>query len=129
MKQQIIAVCKLVGGKHISAKNADRIIARSTEPTDKWGNRLNKDGVSPIFELRNQPPYFQRWIIKKEKEGYCFREVSHGGGICGAFPTVRGLVMATCQRAPRIIVEVELSDEPKKIVELPSTINQDQIPA
>jgi hypothetical protein len=101
--KQIIAHIKLDGGSLLSAKNSHRIIARSTRPSDKSGNRL----PTPIERYRNDPPYFQKWVIRKEKDGYIFREVNHGGGICGAHKTVRRLVEATlCGLSSDILVEV-----------------------
>ena len=93
--KQITANVKLNGGRLLSAKNANNIIARALTATDKWGNRLDKDGKSPIYERRNDPPYFQRWTIHKEAEGYCWKEVTSGSGICGLARTVRELVIKT----------------------------------
>jgi len=79
-------------------------VARSTRPTDKYGNSL----PSPILRLKNDPPYFQKWVIKKESKGYIFREVTHGGGICGCHRTVRQLVISTlCGMSSDINVTVE----------------------
>jgi len=101
--KQIIAHIKLDGGRLLSAKNASKIIARSTRPSDKSGNRL----PSPIHRYKDDPPYFQKWVIRKEPKGYIFREVNHGGGICGCHKTVRRLVEATlCGLSSDIVVEV-----------------------
>lgn len=101
--KQIIAHIKLDGGRLLSAKNAHRIVARTTRPSDKSGNRL----PSPIERYRNDPPYFQRWVIHKDVKGYCFREVNHGGGICGYRKTVRSLVAsALLGLSGDIVVEV-----------------------
>jgi hypothetical protein len=68
------------------------------------GNRL----PSPIYRFRNDPPYYEVWKIKKEPKGYIFREVFHGGGICGCKPTVRELVISTlCGFSNNIVVEVD----------------------
>jgi hypothetical protein len=99
--KQITAKIKVNGGRLLSAANAPRIIARDTRPTDKMGNSL----PSPIFRFKNDPPYFQKWVIKKEPKGYIFREVTHGGGICGCHPTVRDLVISTLF-SNHIVVEV-----------------------
>lgn len=97
--KQIKAHIKLDGGKYLSAKNKDKIIARCTEPTDRMGNRDTKG-----------EQYFQKWVIKKEKEGYIFREVSHNGGIGGHAATVRQLVIHALLGIygfrSRIVVEV-----------------------
>jgi hypothetical protein len=99
---QIIAHTKLDGGKLLSAKNAHNIVARSTVATDRMGNRIES---SPCAD---KTPYFQKWVIQKEAKGYIFREVSHGGGICGCHPTVRQLVVSTLALfgPSKIIVEV-----------------------
>jgi hypothetical protein len=91
---------RVEGGKLLSAANAHRIKAVSLVPSDRMGNRLSpsiKGGaaVSPIYELRNEPPYFQEWRIVNEAKGYAFREIKHGSGICGHQPSVRALVIAT----------------------------------
>ena len=99
--KQITAKIKLSGGRLLSSANAHRIIARDTRASDKMGNSL----PSPIYEYRNDPPYFQKWVIKKEPKGYIFREVNHGGGICGCHPTVRDLVLSTVF-SNHIVVEV-----------------------
>jgi hypothetical protein len=106
--KQIIAHIKLDGGKLLSAKNAHRIVARSTKPTDRSGNTLDQYGNSPTYSHKDEPPYFQQWIIKKEKKGFIFRERSHYGGICGHSRTVRQLVIQTLTGlgSTNIIVEV-----------------------
>lgn len=78
-------------GRLLSAANASKITCRSTRPTDKSGNSL----PSPIARHRDDPPYFQRYQIKKEKQGFIFREVTNGSGICGHHATVRALVINT----------------------------------
>lgn len=93
--KQIIAHIKLDGGRKLTAKNSTHIIARALNPTDRCGNRLDKDGKSPIYERRNDAPYFQTWKIHKDAKGYCWREVTHGAGICGYGRTVRELVIKT----------------------------------
>lgn len=103
--KQIKAHIKLTGGNLLSAANASRIIARATSPTDRYGNALTK-GQSPIERLRGEPPYMQRWAVKKEPEGFIFREVTNNSGTCGHHPTVRALVQATLTRTFGIIVEV-----------------------
>lgn len=89
-------------GRFLSAKNAPFITARSTRPSDKSGNSL----PSPIERYRNDPPYFQRWTIKKETQGFIFREVHNGAGICGHYATVRELVIYS-SRAQHIVVEFD----------------------
>ena len=110
--KRILAHITLDGGSLLSSKNAHKIVARSTKPTDRYGNTLDKNGKSPIGHLQNEPPYFRRWAVKKEKEGFIFREVNSNSGICGHAPTVRALVIkALCgiSAAPgsaHIVVEV-----------------------
>lgn len=93
--KQIIAHIKLDGGRLLTAKNANNITARALNATDRSGNRLDKEGKSPIYERRNDPPYFQQWKIHKDAKGYCWREVTHGSGICGHGRSVRELVIKT----------------------------------
>jgi hypothetical protein len=85
------------GGRLLTAANAHRIKCVSLVPSDRMGNRLEKHAgkdVSPIYELRNEPPYFQEWRIFRSLKGYAFREIKHGGGICGYKCTVRELVIS-----------------------------------
>ena len=104
MNQQIKVHYRIEGGHLLSRANIPRIIARCTRPTDKSGNSL----PSPIERFRNDPPYFQTWVIRKEPKGYIFREVTHGAGICGCHPTVRALVLAAvCD-----YITVEVLDTP-----------------
>ena len=87
----------------LTAKNADKIVARALRPSDPCGNSL----PSPIDRYRNAPPYFQLWRIKKEGRGFAFVEETHGGGICGSLPTVRALVRhVALNHACGIVVEV-----------------------
>jgi hypothetical protein len=104
---KVVAHVRLENGHLLSAANAHRIVARATTPTDRWGNRLDKDGRSPIYKLRNEPPYYQRWVIRKDKKGFIFTEVGSGSGICGYAPTVRKLVINTlCGLSSGIVIEV-----------------------
>lgn len=102
---QIKLHVKLVGGHKLSEKNMDRIVARATFETDIYGNALVR-GKSPIDRLRDNPPYIQRWKIKKQPEGFIFCEVGSGSGTCGHHKTVRALVANTLMRCPGIVVEV-----------------------
>lgn len=87
----ITASIHLHGGRLLTAANASKITARATRPTDRCGNTL----PTPIERYRNDPPYFQQWVIKKETRGFIFREISNGLGICGHHPSIRALVTAT----------------------------------
>lgn len=109
MPKQITARVTLDGGTLLSTANAHRIIARDTRPSDRSGNRLREGEKSPIERYKNDPPYFQRWTVKKEPEGFIFREVTHNGGLCGHADNVRQLVIKTlCGLCgEHIIVEVE----------------------
>lgn len=104
--KQIKAHIKLTDGNLLSAANAPRIIARATSPTDRYGNALT-DGQSPIDRLRGEAPYFQKWVVKQEPEGFIFREVTNNFGVCGHHSTVRGLVQAALMRSCGIVVEVD----------------------
>lgn len=79
------------GGRLLSSTNAHRIVARHTVATDRMGNRL----PTPIYELKNDPPYFQSWrVVRHPKKGYAFVEVRNGSGLGGFQPTVRRLVVS-----------------------------------
>lgn len=70
---------RIDGGKLLSAKNAHRIVARCFQP---------QRGHVGMAE-----DYKETWVIKKEAKGFCFTEITHGGGICGHAPSVRLLVL------------------------------------
>lgn len=72
----------LINGKFASLKNMDKIIGVSTRPAT---NHL-VDGVP-------QGDYYCRYKIKKEKEGYIFREDRFNNGICGHAKTIRQLII------------------------------------
>lgn len=102
--KQIKAHVRMEGGRFLTAANASKIIARSTRGTDRSGNRL----PSPIEKYKNDPPYFQKWVIRKDRQGYHFQEVNHGGGICGYRKTVRELVLCLfCSLSSDIVVEFD----------------------
>lgn len=103
---KLTAHIKITGGNLLSAANASRIVARATRQTDEYGNALVK-GRSPIDRLRDEPPYTQVWRLKKEPEGYIFREVRNNQGICGHRKTVRAQVAAVLVGGYGINVEVE----------------------
>jgi|ERR1051325_687793 hypothetical protein len=81
----IKAHVRLEGGHLINNANAPHIVAFKKTPTDRQGNRLG---------ILSNEPYLQTWFIKREPQGYIFREVNHNGGICGHHKTVRSLVLA-----------------------------------
>lgn len=85
MPKQITARVSLDGGSLLSEANMHRITVRSTKPTDRMGNRLSDDYTGQ--------QYFQKWVVKKEPEGFIFREVSHNAGLCGHAANVRQLVI------------------------------------
>src|SRR4051812_49408150 len=93
---------RLTGGAPISNRNAPRIFARSTRATDRAGNTL-RNGLSPINN--STEIYHQRYAVKKEPEGYIFREVNNGAGICGHHSSVRRLLIATLLPFPYFIIE------------------------
>ncbi len=102
--KKISARITVSGGSLLTAANAARIIARSTRATDPDGNSL----PTRIDRHVGKPPYFQTWRVKKEPEGFIFREVTNGQGISGHHPTVRRLVVsALLIPTAGIVVEVE----------------------
>ena len=51
-------------------------------------------------------PYFCQYVIRKEREGFIFREVGNGSGISGHSPTVRELVI-NAARFNYLVVEFD----------------------
>lgn len=94
---RIIGSVKLEGGRLLTAKNAPHIFARKMTPTDRHGNNLTKADGEGYLDYQRRPcaAYFQKWKIVKSPKGFCWEEVSHGGGICGYADTVRELVIKT----------------------------------
>lgn len=82
--KEIKAFVQLQNGQLLSSKNHKRIVARSTTVCTNVIHR----------EIDNKT-YHEEWRISRECKGYIFREVKHGGGICGHHPSVRALVLAT----------------------------------
>ena len=79
----------IVGGSLIIKKNYNKIVAKS--------NRLcthhpGHPGIDP-------KGYKEEWTIRKEPEGYIFREVTHDGGISGHHKSVRELIIAAASSA------------------------------
>jgi|GEM_PF-1281271 len=85
--------CKLINGKFVSKKNVDKIFAVSSELC----THVHGYGIDPNT-------YYEKWAIRKEPQGYIFREVTHNCGINGHHKTMRRLIMATCGSYPRIKV-------------------------
>jgi hypothetical protein len=107
---RIIATVKLQGGRLLTAANADKIFAQKLTPSDRWGNRLGKPVGGGYTDYQGRPceAYFQKWKIHKDEKGFCWREVSHGSGICGYAGNVRELVIKTLFGfSSDIVVEVE----------------------
>lgn len=75
----------LINGKYASRCNMSRIIAVSSE--------VCKNVIHPAID---NSTYKEKWVIKREKQGYIFREVTHGGGI-GIYKTIKECVMAACK--------------------------------
>lgn len=73
---------KLINGKFASKKNMDKIFAISSQLC----THVHAYGIDP-------KTYYEKWTIRKDHTGFSFREVTHNGGICGSWPTVRELVM------------------------------------
>ena len=89
-------------GKYISLKNIDKIFAIASRPC------TNIKGVPLIDKLISEgQEYFERWKIVKGPDGYEFREINHGCGICGPHKTLRQLIARTCGSSQiQIIVEL-----------------------
>lgn len=77
--------CSIRNGKYITNKNVDRIFAVSSELC----THVKSFAIDP-------KTYHEKWAVKKEPEGYIFREVTHGGGINGHHKTLRSLILQTC---------------------------------
>jgi len=88
----------LVNGKFASKKNMHKIFAISS----RLCTTVIMNGIDP-------KTYYEKWVIKKEPEGYIFREVTHNGGISGHHPTVkRCVIRATGHRDIKIVFDKEV---------------------
>lgn len=87
---------KLINGKYVSEANMHKIFAISS----RLCTYVHGYGIDPCA-------YKERWAIKKEEEGYIFREVTHDGGINGHHKTLRSLVMRTAAFGGHIKVILE----------------------
>lgn len=74
----------LQNGNKITKKNWHKVIAKSYKPyttSQGWpaiDNAIKETGT-----------YYETWALKKEEDGYIFREINHGGGINGHHKTVK----------------------------------------
>jgi hypothetical protein len=75
----------LIGGKWASKRNMNRIVVRSSE--------LCTHHHHPKIDNKT---YYELWRLVKEKKGYIFREITHGGGISGHHKTVKRAVLSAC---------------------------------
>jgi hypothetical protein len=90
---------KLVNGSLIKKDNWHTIIAKSTTAC------TGVSGVAKIDEARRTGGYYESWVIKKEPEGYIFREINHNGGICGHHKTPRLAVLTAIGYRIKITIQ------------------------
>lgn len=89
----------LKNGNKLNKKNWHKVIAVATEP-----NHCNQ-GWPAIDKIRNEGgEYYDTWKLKKEEEGYIFREITHGGGINGHHKTYRQAIFKALSH--RIIISI-----------------------
>jgi hypothetical protein len=86
----------LINAKYASKANMGKIFAVSSE--------VCKNVIMAGIDNKT---YKERWAIKKEDNGYIFREVTHNGGINGHHKTIRRLVMCTASSFKHITVIFE----------------------
>lgn len=84
MTTPITATVRLENGSLLTEANMGRIVARSS--------RLCTNVIHPKIDPKT---YREKWVIRKDPEGFIFVEVTHGGGICGHARNVRQLVIKT----------------------------------
>lgn len=93
----ITASIKLKNGRLISEKNIDKIYASSNRECE---STYDKNGLVK--------GYFEKWRVRKEPEGYIFREVRFNSGINGHHRSLRRLIVSTLISAsPHITIHVE----------------------
>lgn len=104
MKNKIELKPKIVltNGNKISEKNYKCIYAQSTNECT---------GVHDVKYIDTHKPYFEKWIIVKDDEGYIFREVAHGGGISGHHKTVRRCVISASSNRINIFYTPDVEHE------------------
>jgi len=79
---QFKTVYKLINAKFATKNNINKIYAISS----RLCTNVHGYGIDP-------KTYYEKWVIKKEPQGYIFREITHNGGISGHHPTVKRCVM------------------------------------
>jgi hypothetical protein len=87
---------QLVNGKMASKANMKKIFAVSSQLC----TNVHGYGIDP-------KTYKERWAIRREPEGYIFREVTHGGGINGHHKSLKDLILATASSFSCIKVILE----------------------
>lgn len=84
MATKIKASIRLHDKRLISEKNIDKIVAVHKHETE---NKYDKNGLVK--------GYFETHKVKKEPEGYIFREVRFNSGINGHHKSLRSLIVST----------------------------------
>ena len=84
MTKQVTASIRLHDNRIISEKNIEKIYARHRY---ECRHKYDKNGLVK--------GYFEVHRVKKEPEGYIFREVRFNSGINGHHKTLRSLILST----------------------------------
>jgi hypothetical protein len=87
---------RIEGGALLSAANQKRIRVTSTTP-DRC-----------VIWPGKPANYCDSYVLMHEPKGFIFREINHGCGISGHFPTVRQAVIAAARHG----LKIEVCDEP-----------------
>lgn len=99
-KEIIFSIKKvLTNGNKINQKNWHLITAKDTRPNTSFF------GDPEIDRQRMNGGYYSTWKLKKEKEGFIFREINANTGINGHHKTVREAVSTAVRDHIKIYLE------------------------
>lgn len=100
MKIEFKKKCSMQNGNKITNNNWHMIRAKSSEPC------VSVRGVTAIdIAILNTGYYYETWHLKKEQEGYIFREISHNGGINGHHESAKAAVWGAIRAHISVFLE------------------------
>lgn len=95
----------LQNGNKVTKKNWHKVIAKSYIPCTS-----NKGWQAIDNSIKETGYYYETWALKKEKEGYIFREINHGGGINGHYETVKEAIFAAIKSYIHVFLDDEITN-------------------
>lgn len=99
----------LQNGNKVTKANWKKVFAVSSIPCS------NVHGVPAIEDAKRlKGVYFERWNLVREKDGFIFREINHGGGIDGHHDTFKKAIFFAL-RHRNISVHLQIKNDESQI--------------